>query len=70
MGTGIPINTDINDVYTLRFVDVVSSVADTVLNVQRRISCIEELCIYYGKNVHLVKSKLIISQKGGPLRGQ
>jgi len=53
----------------LRLVDVVSSVADTVLNVQRRISCIEELCIYSGKNVHLVKSKLIISQKGGPLRG-
>ena len=42
------------------FADDVSSVADTVLNLQRQINYIDDACKDTGMNLNLDKSKIIV----------
>mgnify|MGYP000042990229 FL=1 len=50
------------------FADDVSSVADTVSNLQRQINYIDDFCKDTGMNLNLDKSKIMLFRNGGPLR--
>lgn len=52
-GSGIYINNDINDLYKLVFAGDVSSVADSVLNLQQQINYIDDFCKDSGLNLNL-----------------
>ena len=60
------INNDSDDIHALMFADDVSSMADTVLNLQRQINYID-FCKDTGMNLNLDKSKIIVFRNGGPL---
>ena len=67
-GAGIHIHNDYDDLHALMFADHVSSVADTVLNLQRQINDIDDFCKDTGMNFNIDKSKIIVFRNGGPLR--
>ena len=62
------INNDSDDIHALMFADDVSSVADTVLNLQRQINDMDDFCKDTGMNFNIDKSKIIVFRNGGPLR--
>ena len=67
-GPVIHINNDADDLYAPMFADDVSSVADTVINLQRQINAIDEFCVDTGISLNLDKSKVMVFRNGSPLR--
>ena len=67
-GKGIHINNDSDDIHAFMFADDASSVADTVLNLQRQINYIDDFCKDTGMNLTLDTSKIIMFRNGRPLR--
>jgi len=50
------------------YVDDVSSLADTVRNVQQQIHCIEKYCLETGMCLNMGKSKIMVFRNGGPVK--
>lgn len=66
--SGIFISNDIEDLYALMFADDISSVAETVVKLQKQIDYIDEFCQETGMKLNLDKSKIMVFRNGGCLR--
>jgi len=67
-GTGIFISTDIPDVYALLFADDVSTIANSTLQLQKKINVLENFCETTGMKINLQKTKIMVFRNGGTLR--
>ncbi|KAK6182054.1 hypothetical protein SNE40_009820 [Patella caerulea] len=66
-GTGIFIGQNIEDVLMLLFADDLCLVADTIMELQKRITILETYCDAYDMSVNLEKSKIFVFKNGGHL---
>ena len=67
-GSGIFVTQQIEDLHAFMFADDVAAIADTVVNLQRKISAIEQFCDHTGMKLNLDKSKIVVFRNGGSLR--
>lgn len=54
--------------YSLMYADDVCLMSDTVIDMQRKIRCLENFCSLFGLSVNLKKTKMIVFRKGGIIK--
>ncbi len=59
-GHGTFISTEIPSVYALLFADNISMIADTTLQLQKKIDVLEEFCDKTGMKINLDKIKIVV----------
>ena len=67
-GDGVYVSDDVPSLYALMYADDVSSIADTVLRLQKQIDSISSFSKELDMKINIEKSKIIVFRNGGPLR--
>lgn len=66
-GNGIFIHEDFHNVMLLLFADDLALIADTPVDLQRRLNCLENYCEKWNMTVNMDKSNIIVFKNGGNL---
>lgn len=66
-GNGIFINENIHNIMLLLFADDLALIADTPIDLQRRLNCLESYCDKWNMTVNMDKSNIVVFQNGGNL---
>ena len=66
-GNGIFIHGNFHNVMLLLFADDLAPIADTPVDLQRRLNCLENYCEKWNMTVNMDKSKIIVLKNGGNL---
>ena len=65
---GVELLTNDELAYLLMYADDMCLLSDTVLDMQKKINCLENYCKSWGLSVNLKKTKMIVFRNGGILR--
>ena len=65
---GIFITNEIPDILCVLFADDVANYSDIVIELQRQLNSIHDICLEYGMKVNERKTEIIVFRNGGSLR--
>lgn len=62
---GIDVFADTVGIFSLMYADDIALVADTVIDLQKKVNCLEKYCNKWGLTVNMDKTKVVVFKNGG-----